>query len=603
MTQPSRNEPQRVHIVPRRYTEDERSSVSTGPERPRSPRVPRFVATLVGIAGIISLLSAAVSPLQERVHVLTGIVPLAVSATATSVAALAGLGTLFVAGGLARRQRLAWWIALLLLIVGGVGHMLKDLDVPESAFNLALAIVLISYRREFDARVGPGTLRRSLFALPGLLAVVWGFGVIAIASHAGSILPHPSLGDASVGSFRGMLGLDMGFTVEGASGRWIPGLLPLLGVVAAVAAFATALRPVVEDLRRSPADVDAASDIVRQHGTDTLSYFALRRDKSYFFEGGAFVAYRYMWNLGLVSGDPIGPPADRFRAMEAFVHHARGMGWNVAVLAGSQEMGPVYRELGLRSFYLGDEAILDPQTFTLEGRDIRKVRQSGNRLKREGYTLEFLSDTDVSPDLQDALDRVAQAWRGRAPERGFTMSMDRLPSPTDPDALTVVARDAGGRAQGYLHLVPCYGRERGYSLDQMRRRPDTPNGMTEWMVAETALELGRRSCDRFSLNFAVRGKMFDDSARLTPIQRLEAAILRRLNPFFQIERLRDFNAKFSPMWVPRFIYYEAALSLPRVSLAYLEAESFVRMPLIGSRGGLRRRGWSQHRQGRRSEGV
>jgi hypothetical protein len=77
-------------------------------------------------------------------------------------------------------------------------------------------------------------------------------------------------------------------------------------------------------------------------------------------------------------------------------------------------------------------------------------------------------------------------------------------------------------------------------------------------------------------------------------------VLRRLNPFFQIERLRDFNAKFFPVWVPRFIYYEAALSLPRVSLAYLEAESLVRMPLIGTRGGLRRRGWSVHRRaGRR----
>ena len=493
---------------------------------------------------------------------------------------------------------------MLLLIVGGLGHMLKDLDVPESAFNLALAVVLISYRREFDARVGPGTLRRSLFALPALLAVVWGFGIIAIASHAGGILPHPTLGDASVASFRGMIGLDMGFTVEGPTGRWIPGLLPLLGVVAAVAAFATALRPVVEDLRRSPADVDSAADIVRRYGTDTLSYFALRRDKSYFFEGGAFVAYRYMWNLGLVSGDPIGPPADRFRAMEAFVHHARGMGWNVAVLAGSKEMGPVYRELGLRSFYLGDEAILDPKTFSLEGRPIRKVRQSGHRMEKAGFTLEFLSDVDVSPDLQDALDRVAQEWRGRAPERGFTMSLGRLPSPTDPEALTVVARDAGGRAQGYLHLVPCYGEARGYSLDQMRRRADTPNGMTEWMVAETALELGRRGCDRFSLNFAVRGKLFDDAATLTTIQRLEAAVLRRLNPFFQIERLRDFNAKFFPVWVPRYIYYEAALSLPRVSLAYLEAESLVRMPLIGARGRLRSRDWSLRRRAeRRSEGA
>jgi lysyl-tRNA synthetase, class II len=547
----------------------------------------------------VSLLSAAISPLQEPVEVFTGIVPLAIRTGATSVAALAGLGTLLVAGGLARRQRRAWWIALTLLTIGGLSHVVKDLDVPEAVLNLTLAFVLLSYRREFDARTGPGTIRRALVALPALLLVVWGFGVLAIVSHANGIHPHPSVADAMVASFQGLVGLHMDLTVAGETGRWIPGLLPILGVVAAVAAFASTLRPVVEDLRRSPADTDAVTDIVRRHGSDTLSYFALRRDKSYFFFGDAVISYRYLWNLGLASGDPIGAPSDRFEVMEDFVRYARGMGWNVAVLAGSEGMASAYRALGLRSFYLGDEAILDPRSFSLEGRPIRKVRQSCHRMQRAGYRLEFLPDTEVDPDLQDALHRVAQAWRGRAPERGFTMSLDRLPSPVDPDALTVVARDPDGRAQGYLHLVPCFGEAPGYSLDQMRRRPDTPNGLTEWMVAETALELGRRGCDRFSLNFAARGKLFDDDAALTPVQRVEAALLRRLNLFFQLERLRDFNAKFSPTWVPRYIYYEAALSLPRVTLAYLEAETLVRIPLIGSRGRLRHLG-RRHARWRRT---
>ncbi|MEP7059083.1 MAG: phosphatidylglycerol lysyltransferase domain-containing protein, partial [Actinomycetota bacterium] len=201
--------------------------------------------------------------------------------------------------------------------------------------------------------------------------------------------------------------------------------------------------------------------------------------------------------------------------------------------------------------------------------------------------------------LRDALDGVTASWRGRAPERGFTMSMDRLPSQHDPDALTVVARDPDGRAQGYLHLVPCYGEEPGFSLDQMRRRPDTPNGLMEWMVAETALELGRRGAERFSLNFAVRGRIFDDQFHLTLIQRAEARILGWLNPFFQLERLWSFNDKFGPEWRPRFIYYEAPLSLPRVILAYLEAEAFLRLPLIGTQGRLRRASAPQLREARR----
>jgi lysylphosphatidylglycerol synthetase-like protein (DUF2156 family) len=111
MIEPPRRDPSRLRLVPKRDG-SRKSDRAPSAGRPRSPRVPRFVATLAGLAGIVSLLSAAISPLQEPVHVLTAIVPLAVRASATSVAALAGLGTLIVAGGLARRARLAWWITL-----------------------------------------------------------------------------------------------------------------------------------------------------------------------------------------------------------------------------------------------------------------------------------------------------------------------------------------------------------------------------------------------------------------------------------------------------------------------------------------------------------
>src|SRR5207248_2510308 len=182
------------------------------------------------------------------------------------------------------------------------------------------------------------------------------------------------------------------------------------------------------------------------------------------------------WRLGLVSGDPVGDPRDVPGAMESFVKRARSVGWGVAVLAGGSLLAPLYAQLGLRALYIGDEAIVDPARFSLEGRKIRKVRQSCHRLVRLGYELEFLSDTDVGPDLQEALAAVTTSWRGRAPERGFTMTLGRRPSPDDPDCVTVVARDAQGRAQAYLHLVPCYGPKPGYSVDQMRRRPSTPNG-------------------------------------------------------------------------------------------------------------------------------
>ena len=52
-----------------------------------------------------------------------------------------------------------------------------------------------------------------------------------------------------------------------------------------------------------------AAELVRAHGTDTLSFFKLRSDKHYFFsqDRRAFVGYRIENGVLLLSGDPVGP--------------------------------------------------------------------------------------------------------------------------------------------------------------------------------------------------------------------------------------------------------------------------------------------------------
>ena len=43
----------------------------------------------------------------------------------------------------------------------------------------------------------------------------------------------------------------------------------------------------------------------------------------------------------------------------------------------------------------------------------------------------------------------------------------------------------------------------------MRRRPDSTNGMTEYLIARAALALGARGFKRLSLNFAAWGRLLD----------------------------------------------------------------------------------------------
>src|SRR4029077_10544670 len=171
-----------------------------------------------------------------------------------------------------------------------------------------------------------------------------------------------------------------------------------------------------------------ARSLVHTWGADTLAPFVLRSDKAYFFsdDESAFLAYRVVSGVAIVSGDPIGPRDRLGDVIDDFVAYAHQRDWRIAILGASEPCLPLYAARGLHALYHGDEAIVDPASFPLEGRPIRKVRQSVHRLGDAGYSARVLRPSEISATVRGELDAVARDWRGDAPERGFVMALDAL---------------------------------------------------------------------------------------------------------------------------------------------------------------------------------
>jgi lysyl-tRNA synthetase class 2 len=115
----------------------------------------------------------------------------------------------------------------------------------------------------------------------------------------------------------------------------------------------------------------------------------------------------------------------------------------------------------------------------------------------------------------------------------------------------------------------------------MRRDPTTPNGLTEFLVVRAIELLRERGVEELSLNFAAFAKWMH-----SPEKRLERALGKLIalgNPFFQIESLYRFNAKFFPRWEPRFLVYEGTFGLPRAGIAAMWAEGQVPKPSLRQR--------------------
>ena len=198
---------------------------------------------------------------------------------------------------------------------------------------------------------------------------------------------------------------------------------------------------------RRRASAARIEELVREWGADTLAPFALREDKSYFLaeDGGAFVAYRVVGGVAIVSGDPIGSPEAFGPLVERFLEHAHRCDWRVAILGASEGRLDLYRSHGLNALYHGDEAVVDTAAFALEGRAIRKVRQSVHRLEAAGYRVQVRRPSEIDAGWRAELESISAAWRDGQPERGFAMAFDALFAFGDEDAVFFVGVDPEGR--------------------------------------------------------------------------------------------------------------------------------------------------------------
>ena len=120
--------------------------------------------------------------------------------------------------------------------------------------------------------------------------------------------------------------------------------------------------------------------------------------------------------------------------MRRFLEFAHERGWRVAVLGVSEECLDLYRLLGLRALYHGDEAVVDTAAFSLEG--VRSAR-CGSRciaFSAPGIVVRVVLSCELDAALRAQLEEIARTWRGTAPERGWVMAMDTLfrPATTTP---------------------------------------------------------------------------------------------------------------------------------------------------------------------------
>jgi lysyl-tRNA synthetase, class II len=562
----------------------------TGPPQPKDgrrrawiPGIASLLCLLIGLSDVLAIFKPA---WHARLHNVNAFVPGTLTNVTRSADVIIGLMLVLLALGLRRRKRRAWQAVVALLVFDIVIHFLhfpRDPRPYSSVVAIILLAVLLFFHKDFYALGDPRTRGWNALRVLGILAVAdlaIGLGYLAMGPLDGSYSFTERVQDV-VYELVGVYG-----PVQWASderGDLYHLLTSALGLFTLVVTVYLFLRPAQPRARLGAADATRIRELLaRQGDRDSLGYFALRNDKNVIWSptGKSCICYRVVSGVMLASGDPIGDPEAWPGAIAEFLTVAAGHAWRPAVMGCSELGAEVWcREGDLTALELGDEAIVNVADFSLSGRSMRNVRQMVNRVAKAGYVAEIRRVGDIPRAELDRVIKVTDSWRGTSTERGFSMALGRIGGPGDGDCVLVTATE-NGVLRAILHFVP-WGTD-GLSLDLMRRDRSAQPGLNDFLITEAIKAAPGLGVKRISLNFAMFRAALERGERIGagPVLRAWRGLLVFASRWFQIESLYKFNAKFCPVWEPRFFVYPGTRDTPRIAMAALEAEAFLVWPKL-----------------------
>lgn len=511
-----------------------------------APIVPHVAGTLVFLAGFVLLISGATPGVDARLADLKRFIPLPILELSHLAGSVIGLGLLILARALFRRVHAAYQITRGLLLAGIVASLLKGLDFEEAIFLAIVLSVLWLGRKGFYR---PSSILRVRFSPVWIVSLV---GVIAFATWVG-FLAHRDVAYSN--------DLWWTFALHGDAPRVLRAAL-LVSVLAATFLVANLFEPPRLAPQPSlPADLERAQTIIAT-ASQSIAHVALAGDKRLLFSdaGNAFIMYQIAGRSWVALGDPVGA-AD---AQEELVWRFRELadrqgGWSVFYQVSGDRL-PLYLDLGLAPLKLGEEARVLLADFSLEGRERGSLRQSHRRAQRDGAEFQVVSKDGVEA-LIPSLKEISDAWLAdkATAEKGFSVGAF---SPTYLRHFPIALVRSDSKPVAFANIWASADKE-DLSVDLMRFDADAPRAAMDYLFVELMLWGKAQGYKWFNLGMAPLSGL--ERHQLAPVwHRIGSFVFRYGEHFYNFEGIRNYKAKFNPVWVPKYLMSPGGLALPRI---------------------------------------
>ncbi|BCA85474.1 phosphatidylglycerol lysyltransferase [Enterococcus saigonensis] len=350
---------------------------------------------------------------------------------------------------------------------------------------------------------------------------------------------------------------------------WFSGFIAILVITLFILLFVRYL----QGKKKQPGEIfneAKVSHILNTYGGNSDSQLVYLKDKNIFvYNDGAddtvFLQFATYNNKNVVMGSPNGKKADFEAAIAQFIHEADVLGYLPVFYETDEDTVMILHELGYDFIKMGEEALVELDTFTTSGKKMKGTRAVLNKIEKNGFNFEILQPP-YSADEMTTFKEISDSWLDGRKEKGFSLGF------FDEDYLQrgpmAVVKNSEGEIVSFANIIPTYTKEIG-TIDLMRHHADkAPSGSMDFLFVNLFSYMQENGIQYFDLGMAPLSNV--GQSRKSFIQERIAYLVYEFGSrFYSFQGLRDYKEKYASQWRSRYTLYSRDSWIAYVMLAIL----------------------------------
>ncbi len=518
---------------------------------------------LIFVLGVVNILSSITPAIPVRLRFVQEFLPGALVSSTNEFVLVLGLLLIILSVFLLQGSRRAWLIALILALISSVGHLVKGADWEEAIFAVVVSLSLIYTRAHYSLKPHRRLTRISYFVLLYSIIAVLLYGIIGLyfmdKHHFGiDFRLWPSVKIIFKMFF---LFDDSGLVPLTSFGRHFFYSIYFFSGSVICFIFFSILKPYFTKPYNTEEDLNLALELVKKYGNSPLDFFKTYPDKFIYLsaERDGFISFKMTRHFAFVLENPVCKDQDTLtRLIGEFDRFCTENGFVSIYYRIPLQTINIYRSLGKKSFPLGEEAVVDLTTFTMEGGRMKSTRSAINRLTSEGFDVKIYNPP-IKEGLLQKLEMVSNNWLDEMNQKEIAFTQGVFDRTILKEQTIITVEDPEERVHAFLNLIPDYAPGEA-TYDLIRKINAAPNGVLDMLMARTLLYLKDQGYKSVNLGLApLSGIEGENIAEKTVRYAYE-----NLRAFGHFKGLRKYKEKFFPRWEKKFLVYSYDFHLLQV---------------------------------------